>query len=102
MEKFEQGGLSAFRDWSFQIHDQVIETLPKSLDSDKMSGVDQHQIASQLSFITDEMNQLERQTKEKFTRLSSLATDLLAQVKVTKIQRWDPGKYYISFPSSRF
>ena len=37
--------------------------------------------------MTDEIKQLER-------RLSSLAYDLLAQVKFTKIKKWDHGKYY--------
>ena len=91
MEKFEQGGLAAFREWSGQIHDQFIETLPQTLESDTSDGVDQHVMASQLLVITDKMEQFERQTKENFTMLSSLATDLLAQVKFEKIQLWDPG-----------
>ena len=91
MGKFEQGGLAAFREWSGQIHDQFIETLPQTLESDKSDGVDQNDMASQLSIITDKMEQFERQTKENFTMLSSLATDLLAQVKFEKIQQWDPG-----------
>ena len=99
MGKFEQGGLAAFHEWSSKIHGQFIETLPRTLSSHKMSAVDQQQIVSQLSIITDEMNQLERQTKDNLARLSSIATDLLAQVKVTKIQQWDPGKYYNIFPS---
>ena len=99
MEKFENGGLAAFHQWSSEIHGQFIETFPRTFDSHKMDDVDKQQIVSQLSIITDEMNQLERQTKENLTRLSSLATDLLAQVKVTKIQEWDPGKYNKSLPS---
>ena len=35
MEKFEQGGLAAFREWSGQIHDQLIETLPQTLGTEK-------------------------------------------------------------------
>ena len=35
MGKFEQGGLAAFREWSAEIHDQVIETLPKPLEAKK-------------------------------------------------------------------
>ena len=94
MGKFEQGGLTAFREWSGQIHDQFIETFPQKLDSDKTGGFDQHAMATQLSIITNEMKQFECQTKENFSRLSSLATDLLARVKFTKIQQWDPGKYF--------
>lgn len=93
MEKFENDGLSAFHRWSSEIHGQFIETLPRTLDSHEMGGFDQKQIVSQLSIITNEMNQLERQTKEKLARLSSLATDLLSQVKIIKIEQWDPGKY---------
>ena len=29
MAKFELGGLAAFREWSGQLHDQTIETLPQ-------------------------------------------------------------------------
>ena len=32
MEKFEQGGLTAFREWSGEIHDQIIETLPEAAE----------------------------------------------------------------------
>ena len=35
MDKFEQGGLAAFREWSGQIHDQIIETLPQTLETGK-------------------------------------------------------------------
>ena len=34
MEKFEDGGLAAFREWSSVIHDQVIESLPKNVELD--------------------------------------------------------------------
>ena len=33
MDKFEQGGVTAFRDWSFEIHEQIIETLPEATES---------------------------------------------------------------------
>ena len=96
MEKFEEGGMAAFREWSGRIHDQIIETLPQ-IDSDEINA-DKHIVASQLSLITDEMKQFERQTKENLARLSSLATNLLAgQVHLTKIQKWSPGKYDNSF-----
>ena len=28
MKRFEEGGLAAFREWSFEINSQLIETLP--------------------------------------------------------------------------
>ena len=93
MEKFEQGGLVAFREWSGQIHDEFIETLPQTLDSDRV-GVNQHVMATQFSVITDEIKKLERETKENFARLSSLAIDLLNQERLIKIEQWDPGKYF--------
>ena len=34
MEKFGEGGLAAFRQWSFEIHDQVIVTLPETVQTD--------------------------------------------------------------------
>ena len=34
MEKFEDGGLAAFREWSSIVHDQVIESLPKNVELD--------------------------------------------------------------------
>ena len=34
MEKFEEGGLDAFRKWSGEIHEQVIETLQQSVELD--------------------------------------------------------------------
>ena len=34
MEKFEDGGLAAFREWSGEIHDQVIESLPRNVELD--------------------------------------------------------------------
>ena len=34
MEKFEEGGLAAFRQWSFEIHDQVIVMLPETVSID--------------------------------------------------------------------
>ena len=34
MEKFEDGGLAAFREWSGVIHDQVIESLPRNIELD--------------------------------------------------------------------
>jgi len=49
----------------------------------------------QVSFIADELKQLERHSKENFARLSALATDLLNQFKIIQIQKWDPGKYYL-------
>ena len=36
MEKFEEGGLAAFRQWSFEIHDQAIATLPESVPIDEV------------------------------------------------------------------
>ena len=35
MEKFEQGGLTAFREWSGEIHGQIIETLPEAVEQKK-------------------------------------------------------------------
>ena len=35
MEKFEQGGLAAFREWSGEFHNRVIETLPKPPETKK-------------------------------------------------------------------
>ena len=35
MEKFEQGGMTAFREWSGEIHDQIIETLPEAVEPRK-------------------------------------------------------------------
>ena len=32
MEKFEEGGIDAFRKWAGEIHDQVIETLPETAE----------------------------------------------------------------------
>ena len=32
MEKFEEGGMDAFRKWAGEIHDQVIETLPETAE----------------------------------------------------------------------
>ena len=32
MGKFEQGGLAAFREWSGELHEQIIETLPESVE----------------------------------------------------------------------
>ena len=32
MGKFEQGGLTAFREWSGKLHEQIIETLPESVE----------------------------------------------------------------------
>ena len=32
MGKFEEGGLAAFREWSGEIHNQVIESLPETVD----------------------------------------------------------------------
>ena len=32
IEKFEQGGLTAFREWSGEIHDQIIDTLPEGVE----------------------------------------------------------------------
>ena len=74
------------------------------MNSDQIDGVNKQKTTSQqqLSLITDEMKQFERQTKQNFARLSSLASDLLAQVKFTKIQQWDSGKYSESFSSSPF
>lgn len=69
------------------------------MDSDQNDGLDKQKTQQQLSLITTEMKQFERQTKQNFARLSSLASDLLAQVKYTKIQQWDPGKYSECFPS---
>ena len=37
MEKFEEGGLTDFREWSSEIHNQVIETLPKSVELDTVT-----------------------------------------------------------------
>ena len=37
MEKFEGGGLAAFRQWSFEIHDQVIVTLPETVSNDSVN-----------------------------------------------------------------
>lgn len=34
MEKFEEGGMDAFRKWAGEIHDQVIETLPETLPAE--------------------------------------------------------------------
>ena len=34
MEKFEEGGLDAFRKWSGEIHGQIIETLHQSVELD--------------------------------------------------------------------
>ena len=41
----------------------------------------------QLTLIAAEM----KQCKENFARLSSIATDLLAQVKFTRILQWESG-----------
>ena len=49
----------------------------------------------QVCLIADELNKLERHSKENFARLSALATDLLSQFKSIQIQKWDPGKYYL-------
>ena len=32
MGKFQEGGLAAFREWSGEIHNQVIESLPEIID----------------------------------------------------------------------
>ena len=32
MGKFEEGGLAAFREWCGEIHNQVIESLPETVD----------------------------------------------------------------------
>ena len=37
MEKFEDGGLDAFRKWSGEIHEQVIETLQQSVELDTVA-----------------------------------------------------------------
>ena len=37
MEKFEEGGLDAFRKWSGEIHGQVIETLEQSVELDTVA-----------------------------------------------------------------
>ena len=34
MEKFEDGGMASFREWSGVIHDQVIESLPRNVELD--------------------------------------------------------------------
>ena len=47
----------------------------------------------QLSLIATEMTQF----KDSFARLQSLATDLLAQVKSTKIHQWDSGNFFYFF-----
>ena len=47
----------------------------------------------QVLLIVDELNQLERYSKENLARLSVLATGLLNQFKSIQIQKWDPGKY---------
>ena len=36
MGRFEPGGLAAFREWSGEIHDQYIETFPKTIDLDSL------------------------------------------------------------------
>ena len=46
MEKFGEGGLAAFRQWSFEIHDQIIVTLPETVQIDaieKKAGTNQRQ-----------------------------------------------------------
>ena len=37
MEKFEDGGLAAFREWSGEIHNQFIETLPETVADDPVN-----------------------------------------------------------------
>ena len=44
MEKFETGGIPAFRDWAGEIHDQVIETLP---ETDELSSIDKQVMISE-------------------------------------------------------
>ena len=49
-----------------------------------------------LLLIADELKRLEPQIKQNFSRLSSLASDLLDQnqLKSVKILKWDPGKFF--------
>ena len=61
------------------------------VDLDHIVGIYQQVTTSkqQLSLIADEIKQFE-------SRLSSLTTDLQAQIQFIKIQKWDSGKYYSS------
>ena len=119
MERFDLGGLTAFREWSAEIHGQIIETLPEA-DESKKYGMKLHlndvlniiyyilymeyllflfsnleEVTTQqqqLLLISSELKQLEPQIKENFARLSNLTTNLLDEFKRTKIQKWDSGK----------
>jgi len=64
MEKFEEGGLAAFREWSGEIHNQVIESLPRNVELD---AVDE-----QLSVV-----KILKWDPSKFNALKEMSLDLL-------------------------
>ena len=74
MEKFEEGGMAAFREWSGEIHEQVIETLQQTVELD---AVDKQPTSQQQQPAVD-----------------SLTVNYLTVNYLTiKILQWDPGKY---------
>ena len=67
---------------------------PSKLDDlmtnlEEMTALQQQQV----NLIFDQLNQFERNSKENFAMLSSLANKLLNQFNSIQIQTWDPGKF---------
>ena len=81
-----------YQTWSGNFH--VYKNLYFPLDTNLKEVTTSQQ--QQVFRIANELNQLERHSKEnqqELSRLSALATDLWNQFKLIQIQKWDPGKY---------
>ena len=79
MEKFEDGGLAAFREWSGEIHNQFIETLPETVADDPVN---------------------KKLPTSRLQVVNLFSDNLQRQPSPVKISKWLIGKHYRSV--SRF
>ena len=70
MEKFEDGGLAAFREWSCVIHDQFIESFPRNvelvavLNEQAMNSKQQLEVVKILEWDSSKLNAFEKNSPD--------------------------------------